>query len=298
MDRRRALLGSLSAAAGAFCYGVTIVFSRSLARAHLPPPTALGLRFGIAAALLFVVLRPRNHTPAAVAASLALGLLYGVESTFFYMALERGTAAAVTLVFYSYPAMVTAVEIAVGRERAARGAVAALVLCTAGAATVASTGADVAITTAGIALSLAAAGTFALYLLVSDRVAPGVGPMTKAAWVVAGCGAFHLLRGALTGGLVSPAGWWPQLAGNGAATSAAFVFLFAGLARVGAARTAVVMTLEAVFGVLLAAAFLGEGLTGLQLAGGAAVVTGAALAALAAPRAPAAELARGQAGAP
>lgn len=297
MDRR-AIVGSLYAAAGAFCYGVTIVFSRSLARAHLPPPTALGLRFGIAAAVLLALLRPRRQRAAEVAASTALGLLYGVESTFFYMALERGTAAAVTLLFYSYPAMVTAVEIAAGRERAARPALAALVLCTAGAATVAATGSDVSITTVGIVLSFAAAGTFSLYLLVSDRVLPAASPMTKAAWVVAGCAAFHLVRGALAGGLVSPAGWWPQLAGNGAATAAAFVFLFAGLARVGAARTAVVMTLEAVFGVLLAAAFLGEGLTGLQLAGGAAVVAGAALAALAAPRAPAAELARGQAGAP
>lgn len=298
MDRRRAVVGSFYAAAGAFCYGVTIVFSRSLARAQLPPPTALGLRFGIAAAALLVLLRPRRWVRAEVAGGLALGIVYGIESTFFYMALQRGTAAAVTLLFYSYPAMVTAVEIAAGRERARGPALTALVLCTAGAATVAATGSEVSITTAGIALSFAAAGTFSLYLLAGDRVLPEASPMAKATWVVVGCAAFHFIRGVLVGGLVSPAGWWPQLVGNGVATAAAFVFLFAGLSRVGAARTAVVMTLEAVFGVVLAAAFLGEGLTGPQVAGGLAVVAGAALAALVAPRAPAAELARGGAEAP
>jgi drug/metabolite transporter (DMT)-like permease len=292
------LIGSLLAAAGAFCYGVTIAFSRSLARAQLPPPTALGLRFGIAAVALFALLGPRRWRGAEVRACLALGVVYGVESTFFYMALQRGTAAAVTLLFYSYPAMVTAVEMLAGRERPGARPLAALVLCTGGAAVVAVAGGDVAITTAGIALSFAAAATFSLYLIAGDRVLGDTGPMAKAAWVVAGCAVFHLLRGAVAGGLVSPAGWWPQLVGNGVATSAAFVFLFAGLSRVGATRTAVVMTLEAVFGVALAAAFLGEGLSAGQLAGGAAVVTGAALAALAAPRAPAAELARGGAGAP
>lgn len=287
-------MGSFCAAAAAFCYGITIVFSRSLARAHLPSPTALSLRFGIAAAILLALVRPHRQAPVEVAVSLGLGLLYGVESMLFYMALEQGTAAAVTLLFYSYPAIVTAIEIVGGQERMTRPALAALLLCTAGAATVAAAGSSVSITTSGIVLSFVAAGMFALYLLASGRVLPAASPVTKAAWVVCGCSAFHLARGALVGGLVSPEGWWPQLVGNGVATAAAFVFLFAALARVGSARTAVIMTLEAVFGVVLAAVFLGEGLSKLQVAGGAAVVAGAALATLAAPQAPAAQLARKQ----
>ncbi|MER3453252.1 MAG: hypothetical protein C4344_06380, partial [Acidimicrobiia bacterium] len=148
MRQGSTLTGSLFAATGAFCYGVTIVFSRSLAKAQLPPPTALGARFGIAAAVGVVLVGARRGVGAARLRSLALGLLYGIESTFFYMALQRGTAAAVTLLFYSYPAIVTGVEIATGRERPSPAALGALALCTTGAGVVAAAGSDVSITTA------------------------------------------------------------------------------------------------------------------------------------------------------
>jgi drug/metabolite transporter (DMT)-like permease len=48
--------------------------------------------------------------------------------------------------------------------------------------------------------------------------------------------------------------------------------MFAGLRRIGPRRTAIVMTLEAVFAIVLAALFLGEGIGPLQLAGGTAIL--------------------------
>jgi drug/metabolite transporter (DMT)-like permease len=59
---------------------------------------------------------------------------------------------------------------------------------------------------------------------------------------------------------------------NGLATAAAFSLMFAALRRLGPSPTAVVMTLEAVSAIVLAAVFLDETLTALQLIGGVAIL--------------------------
>jgi drug/metabolite transporter (DMT)-like permease len=75
----------------------------------------------------------------------------------------------------------------------------------------------------------------------------------------------------------SPSGHVPALVANGVVTASAFFCMFAGLRLLGPSRTSVVMTLEAFFGIVFAAVFLGETLGGLQIAGGAAILFGAAL---------------------
>ena len=103
MDRR-ALLGSAFGASAALSYGVTVVIGRELAKAHLPPADALGLRFGIAAIALvaFLAIGRRRVVPEPgerLRVFLFGALGYSVESALFYAGLARGTAAAVTLLF-------------------------------------------------------------------------------------------------------------------------------------------------------------------------------------------------------
>jgi drug/metabolite transporter (DMT)-like permease len=59
-------------------------------------------------------------------------------------------------------------------------------------------------------------------------------------------------------------------------TAAAFALIFAALERIGAARTAVVMTLEAVTAVILGGVVLGERIQAPQVIGGAAILVAAA----------------------
>ncbi|MBV9255827.1 MAG: DMT family transporter, partial [Actinobacteria bacterium] len=61
------------------------------------------------------------------------------------------------------------------------------------------------------------------------------------------------------------------------ATASAFTFMFAGLRRIGPSRTSVIMTLEALCAVVLAAIFLGEELRPLQLVGGAGILAATVL---------------------
>src|SRR5687768_10069211 len=129
----RPLLG----VAAAVSYGVTIVCNRELATRGFGPAASLSVRFGLAGALLLAVLvgtrRPLLPAPGERWRALALGLVgYAVESVLFYSAIERGTAAAVALLFYSYPAMVAVLELALGRLRLDARITAALALSVSG----------------------------------------------------------------------------------------------------------------------------------------------------------------------
>jgi drug/metabolite transporter (DMT)-like permease len=267
------------AATGAVAYAVTVVIGRSLASDGVSSAPALAIRFAIAASVLAVVLAIRRTgaapPPRTALKILALGAIgYAGQSTLFYLSLQRGTAATCILLFYAYPALVVLVAWALGQGRPARGTVVAVVLSAAGTVVVATSSGPLEISSVGIVLALGAACVFALYVLAGSVLGSGVNAMTAAAWVAAGAALASAGRGALEHSLTAPAGQWPLLITYGVLTAAAFSLMFAALARLGAGRAAVVMTLEAFFTVVLAALFLGEAVTLGQAIGGAGILTG------------------------
>ena len=258
---------------------------RSLAKAHMGAPTALGLRFAIASlgalAVLALLRTPLLPVRGERVAAFLLGAVgYAAESTLFFMGLERGTAAAVALLFYVYPAVVTGIELAAGWAPPSRRTVGALVLSLSGTALVVGSGGHVAISAVGVAFALGAAATFACYALVSTRLVRATDPLTTAAWVAGGAALSLLGRGLLTGELHSPSGQLPALVAYGLETAVAFALMFVALGRLGAGRTSVVMTLEAFFAVVLGAALLGEHLAVGQVVGGMAILAATAVIAL------------------
>ena len=70
-------------------------------------------------------------------------------------------------------------------------------------------------------------------------------------------------------------GHWPLLIGNGFANAVAFGAMFAALGLLGPARAAVVLTLEAVFAVILSTILLDESISALQLIGAVGVLAAA-----------------------
>jgi drug/metabolite transporter (DMT)-like permease len=277
---RRALIGSAFGASAALSYGVTVVIGRELAKAHLPPADALGLRFGIAGVALvgLLVIGRRKVVPEPgerVRVFLFGAVGYAVESAFFYAGLARGSAAAVTLLFYSYPAVVTVADLVITRRRPPAQLVVALVLAAAGAGVIAAGSGNVDITGAGIVFSLAAAASFAVYLIAGDRLLHRTDSMRIAAGTAVGASASLLTFAAVAGQVRVPADRWWQLLIYGVATASAFAFMFAALRRLGSQRTSVLLTLEAVFAIALAAIFLDESLGAVQALGGGAVLAAA-----------------------
>ena len=126
--RRRASTGAATstlalALLGAFCFGCTILFSRTVARdgaaAERRARHPLRRRRAAAArrARGACAGRCSRRRVSASPRSRSASCVYAVESTFFYLGLERGTAAAVALIFYAYPAVVALVEVALGAIR-------------------------------------------------------------------------------------------------------------------------------------------------------------------------------------
>jgi drug/metabolite transporter (DMT)-like permease len=258
---------------------------RSLAEAAVPSATALAFRYLTSTCLLVVLLavlrRPLWPPRGERLAVFLLGALgYGIESTFFYAALGRGTAAAVDLILYAYPAIVIAVEVALGTARFSARIGAALASTTIGVALITATSGEVTIDGVGASLALLSAVSFAGYLLAGSRLVVRTDPVVNATWVAIGCATSMVLRGLVTSTLEVPDGHWPAVFGYGVANAAAFVLLFGALGRLGATRTALVLTFEVVATIVLGMVFLDEHLRAAQLGGAVAVVAGAALAVL------------------
>ena len=281
-DRRDLALALL----GAFFFGCTVLFSRTGAREQLASSVALGIRFGVAGVILLGVLTAR-HRPLLPPSgerirALALGLcVYAVESTFFYMGLQRGTAAAVALIFYAYPAVLAVVETITGAIRLRAQTLVALALSVSGSAIVAIGGGKVAISGTGVLLVIGSVVMFSTYALLGHRVIPRTDSLTAAAWTAIGASIGVTLFGALQGALELPSGGaFAALVANGCVTAAAFTLFFMVLDRIGPTRTGICMAFEAVTGIGLAAIFLGESIRLVVGIGGIAVLAGAVMAAL------------------
>ncbi len=275
---------------GALCFGMTIAFNRAAARDGLGAATTLSIRFAIAGLLLVALLRalgrpllpPRGERLRV--AVLGCGI-YAIEATFFFKALERGTAAAVALLFYTYPVVVTVAEVALGRMRLRGVTIAALALAVGGGAVVAAGGGRVSISASGILFTFGSVTAFSAYVIASDRLLVRTGALTAAAWTTLGGGIGILLLGVVQATLVRPAAREVvSLTGNAVATAAAFTLFFVVLGRLGPSLTAIVMAMEVVAGVVLSSVFLDESVQPVVAVGGAAVMAGALLAASVSPR--------------
>jgi len=270
------------AVGAAACYGLTVVINRSLARAGVAATEVLSVRFLTATvgtfALVRLLGRPLRPAPGEWGRAVLVGVVgYGGQTAFFFAALQRGTASAVTLLFYAYPAFVVLLEAAFGWQPLDRLRLSALALSAAGTALVVAGGSEVTITATGVALALCAAVAFGTYLLSGNRLLPRTDGLTSAAWVALGATLSWLTAAAVTGGWPEAGDHLPALLANGTATALAFGLMFLALRRIGAGRTAVAMTTEAVAAVALAAVFLDERLRPLQLVGGAVVLTATVL---------------------
>ena len=293
-DDRHRLTGVLCAVGSASAFGVTIVVQRELATRGLGVTTALGVRFTTAALVLLAALavlrRGMLPAPGERVRAVLLGVVgYATEAGLFYLALQRGSAGAVALLFYAYPSLVAVIEAAAGWTPLTGRTLAALAASTAGAALVVVAGERVVISAAGVAFAVASAVCFAAYIICSDRLISRSSPATTSAAVAGGAGLALLTVGAATGSLELSSRDVPLLMVNAAATAAAFGLMYAALPRLGAGPAAVVMTLEAFVALMLAVPLLDETLRPVQLLGGAAIIGAAIVIARSKPEGPARE---------
>lgn len=270
-------LGALAALG----YATALTFQAVLGEEGLASSSVLSVRFGLSGLLLLALCaatgRPLLPARGERLALLALGaVVFMVSTALYFGATEHGSPAVAIVLVYLYPTLVTLAESVHARHRPTRTIVMALVLSTVGCALVALTGSSVTIEPLGVALALAGAATFAAYMFIGVRVGRRSDPVTAGAWVSLGAGASFLAQVVVGPRFAEASGNWPALAAVGLANAVGMGLTFIALRRLGTSRGAVVLTLEAVFTVILSALVLDDTLGPLQVLGAAAVLFAAA----------------------
>jgi drug/metabolite transporter (DMT)-like permease len=280
IDRMGPLLCLLSAAG----FGAMAIFGKFAYDAGVGINELLLLRFAIAAPLLLAVAAAtgalRGLPRRSVLAGLGMGAIgYALQSGLYFTALERMDASLLALILYVYPALVLIGAVALGRERASKRRIAALLIALAGAALVLAGAASGGLDALGTAMGFGAALAYTVYILTGDRVGAGMPPVALAAFVCLGAACTFALASVMRGGPelgFGADGWAWVSAITLVSTLGAILCFFAGLARVGPSAASILSTMEPLVTVALAAAAFGESLGAVQMVGG-ALVLGAVL---------------------
>lgn len=266
-------------AVSASAFGAMAIFARLAFSAGANVTGVLAARFAIAGVLLAAVMVatgrpwPRGRALAVAVAMGAIG--YVGQAMCFFAALHFASAGLVALLLYTYPTLVVVLAAMFLGARLTRVKVALLVASFAGLALTLGGGQGSA---AGIALGLAAAAFYSVYIVVGARELGHVDALASTTVVCLSAAAVLALSPAVAEPRfpADPWGWAAVGAIAIVSTVVSILAFFAGLKRVGPAVASIVSTLEPVVTVVLAWLVLGESLTAWQLAGGAIVLTCAA----------------------
>jgi drug/metabolite transporter (DMT)-like permease len=294
---RDLLVGTLAALVAATLFGMLGPLARFGAEAGVDGVAFTAWRAILGVSFLAILIMARGTARPSIAAvrglpgrgraALATAAIMGVTlNVSMFTAFGLAPIALVLVLFYLYPAGVVVVDLALGHERMTGSRLVALLLSFGGVVLVLfggvnGTGGDP-VDPAGILLGLAAAASQVVFVSVSRggyaRVPADAATLVILATSMVGASTIAIATGQADDLLapfrsVAP---WPSilLAGVVAAGVSSLLFLTA-IRKIGGTRTGILMLIEPVVGVGLAAILLGEALTPVQLAGGALVLAGA-----------------------
>jgi drug/metabolite transporter (DMT)-like permease len=276
--------GTLMCLASGAAFGAMGIFGKLAYDDGANVATLLSVRFVLAAVLFWALvlagggareLRALGRRDVGIGLALG-GCGYAIQAGCYFAALERIDVSLLSLLLYTFPAIVAIAAVALGRERLDGRRLAALGLTSGGLVLVVGGAGTGALDPLGVALGLSAAVVYSTYILVSQGIAGRLRPFVLSALVCTGAAvsltAGSALLGELRPGEVTAAGWgW--LAGIAVvSTVAAIGLFFAGLRRAGPTTASILATVEPVVTVALAFLVFGETLGALQIAGGALVL--------------------------
>lgn len=280
-------------------FGTLGFLSRTVAELGMGAVEFVAWRAGLATLVLIVLgllLGPRGAVGRLRQASrrrqlalLVTGLLGALLNIAIFIAFQRTAIALVLICLYTFPAMVTLAAVPLYGDRLERRRVIALLVSSAGLVLVLlapafDSAGGLLIDPLGVALALFAAACQAAFVLIAGRGFEPLNSRDVATFLLAGAlvvSSIVLLASGqfdwVSAPLVEPRLWPSLLAAGIFGGAIATVAWVAGIGVVGPARAAILMTVEPVVGVTLAALLLGERPVPLQLVGGAAVLAAAVL---------------------
>lgn len=283
MDRtqRDGLLLLLVAAAG---YAFFPILTKTIFESkRFEPLDVLFLRFLLATPITWIVIwRMRRSTPMREISQKALprlqllgmGVIFALTAASAFVALTRLPASTYTVILYSYPAMVAVLSLLLGEKLSGRGWLALGMTVIGIVLTVPDFRAGLS-DGFGLVMALLNAGIYATYIVLSGRVLRGHSSLAEAsAWSITGT-FLTMVVVAVFRGVVWPADLtqWGSLIAMAVISTVIPIFAFyAGMQKLGAARAAILSTIEPVFTLMLAFLLLGERILPIQILGAALIL--------------------------
>jgi drug/metabolite transporter (DMT)-like permease len=213
-------------------------------------------------------------------------ILGAIVNIAMFEAFLRTTIAVVLICFYTYPALVTLAAVVFYGERLTPVRAGALALSAVGLALVVLSpiigSGTVSLDPVGLGLAVAAALAQASFFLIAGRGFGSLPPVRTATYAIIAAGIMALVLAIFSrdlAGLVlplhAPDAWIWILAGGIVGAAIPTTALLVGIGIIGPSRAAILMTIEPLVGVTVAAILLGERPSIIQFVGGVAVLAAA-----------------------
>lgn len=279
----RVATGALLAAGSALAYGSLAVLVKIAYADGWNTPSLLVARFALAALTVAPFAWRGDSWRGAGGAFLVGAIGYAGTTALYFPSLRHLPAAVASFLLYLAPALVALLGWLLLRERLSRRAWGALALALAGLALLTGRAWTGGLSPTGVALAGGSAVTFAFAILGSRHLVAGLPWPRTTLMVSLGALASYVAFSLATRQLafpLAPRGLVAAILIGTLSTGLALSLFMAALPRIGAARTALVSTLEPVATLALAALVLAEVPSWAGLAGGALIVGAAALVAL------------------
>lgn len=284
MDQR--LKGNALVIFSAIAYGFTGIFAR----------LAYGSSVGVLELLLFSLLFSSGFIGVAMKIAGRMtrptrqqwvslfclgGIAYCLQSALYFIAITYIPISIAILVFYAYPAIVTAISIVMKWERITKALLLSLALASIGLIFVVNLENNLSII--GIGIAFGATLTYTVYVIGCSRLLKGMSGDVASFYVIGMAAAVTSAYAVMFGGIRftwMAEGWLWILMLALISTSLSIITLFRGLKIIGPTRTSILSVAELITSVVVAAIIFGESLTLLQIVGAGLILAATLIASL------------------
>ena len=259
----------------------TIAIITKLALAHGGDPTKiLLLRFCLVTLFLIVYMKVKNISWVVGKKQqyglIGLGFAYANVSFLFFLAMQYISPSLGSLILYTYPIMVTIASAIFLKEVFTKAKFVALILSIIGCTCVIGTDFSQ-IDYRGVVLAFLTAVSFSIYIVGNKKILAGVHPIVSLAYMSVFCVVFFSVKAAIDGTLNLSFTTVDVVTAILLAiipTLIGLLSLFKALEYLGASKSAIISSFEPVVTLILAYLIIGDRITGVQLIGGALILSG------------------------
>lgn len=271
-----AFKGFAFAALSAICYGTNPLGALHLYAQNYSPETVLFYRFFTAALLLFVVILAKgSHFKISFrefGALVAFGFLFAVSSLTYYASFKYMDAGLASTLLFLYPLEVSVLMAVFFKEKIKTWTIVSIAVSMAGVALLYRGGDGVPLSTVGLMLAFASSISYAIYMVMANRIKLQMGSVKMTFYAICFCLVFLLLYSVTLGSGLPPlftqaSSWgWGFMLGL-VPTVLSLIFMVKAVKIIGSTPTAILGALEPVTAVTIGVLVFGEVLTGRLIVG-------------------------------